>query len=485
MISILLRPLVVLERIERGTWTVLVGVLFLAVGFSSHWCQVPSTLLSGYDRGNFRIQFNEPTEAFALRIMVLIVAAVLIFGLVRGERTRFAARFLVWALLTATLVFPYALRLWDPEITFDSEVIWNSLDAVALSEMDQSYNAQQLDWRGDQQMIPLNTKRLMQWLGAPLAVMLPGSPGGAKPGPDGSEGRVGSPISDGLDLSIFRLSRLPDVTSELFGYSNAFLNLAGRGWYFSLIGAIVALLGIYLPSDRGIRFFLRDMRWTAACWALLLVVLLIPRAISDVLLAEADVAIARGDNAIAEHDLREATFWKPTLRYSLLSHEKLGELTRARNCDNCPESLLSVAYNDLLSSRFIEGIEELERFRKLYPDRAESSYWLGFAYIQRGTELFNKGEVSAASESWRKALQYTPTDSMALWGLALAQLRLRQFDAASRSLEAIVQLQNTVSFRPFPIASQWRVIAAWAALQRGDIGRAHDLYSLSLTPENW
>ena len=44
MISILLRPFVILERIERGTWTALVGVLFLALGFSSHWLQVPSTL---------------------------------------------------------------------------------------------------------------------------------------------------------------------------------------------------------------------------------------------------------------------------------------------------------------------------------------------------------------------------------------------------------------------------------------------------------
>ncbi len=76
--------------------------------------------------------------------------------------------------------------------------------------------------------------------------------------------------------------------SEIFGYSNAFLNLAGKGWYFSLIGTIVALLGLYLPSDRGVRFFLRDMRWMAACWALLLVVLLTPRAISEALLAEAD-----------------------------------------------------------------------------------------------------------------------------------------------------------------------------------------------------
>jgi len=120
MISILSGPFAFLERIERRTWTVLVGLLFLIVGFSSHWLQVPSTLLSGFDRGNFRIVLIEPTEAFALRMMVLIVAAVLVFGLIRGETTRFAVRFLVWALLTATLVFPYAVRLCDPEITFDS-----------------------------------------------------------------------------------------------------------------------------------------------------------------------------------------------------------------------------------------------------------------------------------------------------------------------------------------------------------------------------
>ena len=230
------------------------------------------------------------------------------------------------------------MRLWDPEITLDSEEIWNSLDTVALTEMDQSYNTQQLDWRGDQEITPLSSKSLMQSLGAPLSVILPGAPGGAKPGPEGSEGRVGSPITDGLDLSIFRLARVEDVMSEIFGYSNAFFNLAGRGWYSSLIGTIVVLVGLYLPSDRGTRFF-RDIRWVAACWALLLVVLLNPRAISEALLAEAEVAIASGDNGIAEQNLRQAAFWKPNLRYSFLFNEKLGQLTRARNCDSCPEIL--------------------------------------------------------------------------------------------------------------------------------------------------
>lgn len=485
MISMLSWPFVVLERIERGTWTVLVGLLFLAGGFLFRWCLVPSTLLSGFDGGDFRIEFIEPTGVIALRMMVLITVAVLLFGLIRGERHRFAARAAVWALLAATLTFPYTLRLWDPEITFDSETIWNSLDAVALSAMDHSYNEQQLDWRGYEQIIVLSTKRLAQTLGAPLAVILPSAPGGGKVGPEGTEGRIGSPLEDGLDLSIFRLARLADVMSEIFGYSNAFLNLAGKGWYLSIIGTIVALVGLYLPRDRGNRFFLRDIRWVAGCYALLLIALLSPRLVSEILLTEADVAFARGDSPTAERDLHEAARWKPTIGYSLLFHEKLGQITRARYCNNCPESLLSVAYNYLIDGMFVDGIEELERFRARYPDRLESRYWLAFAYEQRGIELFNSGETSAAAESWWKALQYGPTNTLSLWGLALAQFRMGQFDAAATSLNAIVKLQNTVSFKPFPVTSQWRVAEAWAALKRGDAARAHDYYSLSVTPENW
>lgn len=485
MASWLWRPFIALVQIERGAWTILVSVLFLAIGFSFPWYSCPSTLHSGFDRGEFRIESFEPPATIALRLLTLIVAAILLFTLFRGERARFAFRIAPWLLLTAVLMFPPALPIWEPEVALDGAILWNSLDEMIWTEMDHSYENQQTVWHRDDVLIQPGAGEL-QLLERPLAGLFPvpsGAGGGF--GPEVTIGRSGSALLDGLDMTLFRSARLPEVFSQLFGYSNAFLNLAGKGWFFSLMGSVVAIIGIYVPGSRGPRAFRRDIRWLAPGFVVALAALMAPHVYAESHLIAYQQALARGDNQLAERHLRTAARWRPVLNYYALYQSSLGQLTRARNCGDCAETLLSLSFDALNASRFPESIDYVERFARRFPDRQDARYWIGLVYTQAGVHYYQNGEDSVAAEDWWKALQFMPTSAWPLWGLALVQLHMRQFDAAERSVRQIVDLQKTIFWKRLPATSQWYGAEAWAAFRRGDTARAHDFYSLSLTPEDW
>jgi hypothetical protein len=481
----LLQPLFALESVERGTWTILVGLVFLAAGISYHWLLVPSNALSSFEAGVLNIAVIEPEEAVLLRVVVLIASSFLLFGLLRGERHRFAMRAGVWAVLLAALSFPSAIMLWEPRIALDAATTWNELENVIVVEIDSSYDEQQTAWRRDQKLVPLNTKQLAR-LSRPLSDLFPSAPGGGGGiAPSGTLGRAGSLFSDGVDVTMFRFARIQDVAAHIFGYSNAFLNLARRGWYATLIGSIIVIIGLYLPLHRGGRSFTRDMRVVLPCCALLLAMLLAPRAIADRLIAEGELAQARGDNPAAEANFRAAAAWKPILNYTVAFHAKLGEFSLARNCFDCAESLLNLAEKAVHAHRFSEAIDFLERCRSLHPTCPHIDDWLGFVYAQRAVDLYNTGQDSAAAADWWKALSYVPLGAKSVYGLVLTQFHLRDFDAAAQSMKQIVEIQKLFFWKRPPPTSQWHVAEAWAAFQRGDIAQAHAFYSLALTPENW
>ena len=153
---------------------------------------------------------------------------------------------------------------------------------------------------------------------------------------------------------------------------------------------------------------------------------------------------------------------------------------------SCPESLLSLAYDNLNKGKFRESVDDMERFERQYPERRNyTKYFLGLAYQELGIDLYRAGQESAAAETWRKGLQYLPTSAWYYWQLALVQFHSRQFEEAANSMQHILQLQQTIFWKRLPAAAQLYVAKSWGALKHGDIALAHSYYSRSLTPENW
>ena len=234
---------------DRGAWTVLVAVLFLTVGFLFRWEQVPSTERSYLYADRLELKFSESVLALPLRMAVMIVACLLLFEVLMGERQRFLGRAGAWIILALTLAFPYAVNLWEPEVAYDGATVWNSLDEMIWTEMDRAYQFMQTQWRIDEPLSHPGSTELAL-LERPLAGLFP-TPSGAGRGfgPEGTNGRVGSALLGGLDFTFFRSARTPEVFSSILGYSNAFLNLASKGWYFSLMGSLIAIIGLYLPGS--------------------------------------------------------------------------------------------------------------------------------------------------------------------------------------------------------------------------------------------
>ena len=386
-----------------------------------------------------------------------------------------------------TLAFPYAVNLWEPEVAYDGATVWNSLDEMIWTEMDRAYQFMQTQWRIDEPLSHPGSTELAL-LERPLAGLFP-TPSGAGRGfgPEGTNGRVGSALLGGLDFTFFRSARTPEVFSSILGYSNAFLNLASKGWYFSLMGSLIAIIGLYLPgSPNTMTTLRRDLRGVAVCYALFAALLIAPRFIAERYLINWETALARGDRVMAEENLREAAKWRPILNYDIEYLAKLGELARDRNCMSCPELLLSLAYDNLNKGKFRESVDDMERFERQYPERRNyTKYFLGLAYQELGIDLYRAGQEFAAAETWRKGLQYLPTSAWYYWQLALVQFHSRQFEEAANSMQHILQLQQTIFWKRLPAAAQLYVAKSWGALKHGDIALAHSYYSRSLTPENW
>jgi tetratricopeptide (TPR) repeat protein len=473
-----------LEKVERGFWTIVVGLLGLLIGATGDWYTVPTTLATSFTGpGRLEISGAEPAEAVVLRVLLAALCGLMLAALVAGERYRFALRFPVWLMFVAVLAFPYAVNLWEPDLTLDAQLVWNSNEATTWEQIDNSYQQQQVAYRADQRLF-VNGRR-MYWVENPMALMYPAGPGGGGGMAGNAYGAVVEPVAEGLDLSAFRFSRHFEVIPRILGYSSTFTNLAGRGWYFGAMGLFVLLSGLYLHSGRGARAFNRDMRIVMPVLLLIIAALIGPRMVAEQYVTAANRAVAAGDNRLAESYFREAAQWKPILRYQLNYQAALGELTEQRNCATCAETLLGNADQLMQRNSFSAAIDLLEWYRRLYPDRPEARYWMGFAYIQRGVNLFNANQASAAAEDFLRGLSYTPTDSLAWYGLALAELRLQDWDAAATAMANVAEVQRFFFFKGAPPKGQWYAVEAWAALRRGDVPLAHHFYSIGLTPEEW
>jgi hypothetical protein len=332
-----------LERTERGTYTILLGLLGLAVGITAEWYVIPSSFLTRID-GDGAISFVnvEPVAANVLRLATFLIGVLLGVTLWFDERHRFVVRWPVWALLAAYLSFPCWLNQWRYEFALDSARLNNSVDRV-ISQMDYSYDQQQMGYRQWQVLIPVGFHSACTTCSA----------GNISTGKTSERlDDVQLPIEDGLDLTFFKFSRQEDVLTNVLGYSNAFFLLAGKGWYLGAVGCVVALIGLYLPRPARRAAMRRDLPLVALGALTVALAIFAPRAVAEYDMVFGDYAAARGDNLAAIEYYRDAVVWKPVLKSEISYYAVIGKILRQQFCDLCPESLLSKAYDDMLAFNF-------------------------------------------------------------------------------------------------------------------------------------
>ena len=447
-----------LARVDKARYLVLGGGAVLAGAALLPWAAVPASSTSALGTaGALALASAAPWPELLARLAALLGGLSFVLAALRpAPPGRWAVR-AAWALAAALLAYPCWVKQWAPEQNADARLLYAEMDRV-LNDVERNITEQQVDWR--------------DWQVCADATL--------------ADHAAVNPAEGTWDSSLFAPNRWDFALDEVLGVSPELLGFFRPALLAALLNALVfVLLGLHAAGGAGLAGFSRGLCGGLLSLGVLLAVPLVPRAAGEYLLAEADQAFARGEQQEALRCLTKARFWKPALRYSWWYRHRLGRVTQLLDRGQDADTYLALAYEDFLAGRPGDSVARLYQAQELAGPGPEVRLFLGLAFAEAGLHAFNNGQYGLAKEYWEEALARAPTNPTPWYGLSLVYLRARQFDRAARCSEQVARLQKSLGYRRLTAASQAYLTGAWAALHRGDLPAAHDLYSRSLTPENW
>jgi hypothetical protein len=449
---------VALARVDKARYLVPGGGVVLAGGAYLPWGAVPASSTSTLGpSGALTLASEAPWPELLGRLVTLLGGLSFIVAALRpAPPGRWACRG-AWVLSAALLAYPCWIKQWAPEQGADARVLYAEMDRV-LNDMERNTAEQQVDWR-DWQLF--SDEAL-------------------------ADHSALAPTEGTWDSSLFALNRWDFALGEVLGVSPELLVFFRPVLLAALLNALLfVLLGLHAANGAGLAGFSRGLCGGLLALAVLLAVPLVPRAVAEYLLAEAERAFSRGENQEALRCLRKARGWKPALRFSWWYRHRLGQVTQLLDRGEDADTYLALAYEDMLAGRPGDSVARLSRAQELAGPSPELRLFLGLAFAEAGVRAFNKGQYGLAKDYWEESLARAPTNPMPWYGLSLLYLRARQFDRAANCCGQVARLQKFLGFRRLTGGSQAYLTGSWAALHRGDLPAAHELYSRSLTPENW
>jgi tetratricopeptide (TPR) repeat protein len=458
MFARLLKMAAGLARVDKARYLVLGGGAVLAGAALLPWAAVPSSSTSALGpAGALALASEAPWPELLWRLAALLGGLSFVLAALRPAAPGRWVCGAAWLLGAALLAYPCWVTQWAPQQNADARLLYFEMERV-INDMERNTTEQQVDWR-DWQVFTDET------LADHAAV---------------------NPTEGTWNSSLFAPNRWDFALGEVLGVSPELLGFFRPPLLAALLNAVVfVLLGLHAASGAGLAGFTRGLCGGLLALGVLLAVPLVPRAVGEHLLAEADRAFARGEQQEALRCLVKARAWKPALRYSWWYRRRLGQVTQLLDRGQDANTYLALAYEDFLAGRPGECVARLYRAQELAEADPSVRLFLGLAFAEAGLRAFNNGQFGLAKDYWEEALARAPTNPMPWYGLSLLYLRTRQFDRAARCSEQVVRLQKSLGYRRLTAPSQAYLTGSWAALGRGDLPAAHDLYSRSLTPENW
>jgi len=439
---------------DRAVYLFLLAIPVLFISAMSHWYYVP-VWESG--RGQWLESSLSFGEALARLLMLLTALAVPYFCLRKPIVSRFFQR-VCWSLLILVAFFPFYISHWQPEQFMAGNIIHQELERVS-ADMEANMVHQQRDWRYWQEM---DSSVFGNYKGVTI------------------------PEKDGWAMSYLYPSAHQYIFQQIFSYSNDFLNVVSRGWVFAGSGLIILLIAMSLvPVSPGAGRF-PNVIFICGITVFFVVLLVMPRAISEYQLQKAEHYAAQGNTSQAIELYRSAVDWKPSLRFSLdYYHSSLGVLLNKRGCNYCYETLMMRFAEYIGKGKTTQARITLSLIEQMYPRRSEVAFWFDALNNRMAIEAFNLGQYSLAAEYWESSRQFVPFNPVSHYGLALVNVKLKRFSQASESLEKLVTLQEYLTFKRLTIKGQYIVMQGWSAYWNDDYHNAFQLYSLGLTPEVW
>lgn len=445
-------------NVDRSIYAILGGCLFLAASAYFNWLSVPSAELSSVSAGGDLVVVDgTPLVGVIARTGVGVFAGLVVLALLLGRSTAFRMRRPAWVMGALVLSLPFLINQWDERVQRDLWQLYADLDRIS-TDLDHRFNQYQVQWR------------TLQTFEDPEAYTI----------------YLTSSYEDVIDIDIFDPIRLRQIIQEILGFSDAFVNIAGAGWYLAICGFIALIHGMYLlRPEKTRRNTGPDSLFAMATLVAVFGLWLAPRVVAEFLVARVDRALATGQMERVVPALTEAALWKPFIKGTLDYRADLGNAYLAAGCTTCPATYLAETASFMKGRQFLAAATSLEQYLQYVPDDLSMARWLATAYTEQGIKYFNAGQIAKAGELFGKAIALFPTRPVAWYGLTFVDLRHHDFEAAARDWKAISALQSYMGFKRLPIGAETRTAAAWAAYRAGDYEGAHASYSLAHSPDSW
>lgn len=454
------RAKIILSSLTREGLAMAAGAGACIVAGTRAVIEVPSAALSyiGPDE-TLIIVHHSWGYAALLRGLVLTFGLFVLLTLLRGTRVAVQMRYTATALLFAFCTLPQILMIARADIVRDAHLTFLTVDLV-VEDMEANFNLQQVDWRRWQDFTKTMGEAVSAIPSVPVVQMV-------RP----------------LDTS---WAMLTQVSSVNLGLTRATLNTLRVGYYLSIAGLVCFLFGAY-SGDPGAM-----VRRAQDRLLIPLVVLVVFGSIQALRLQSQSYAIdartfaVRGEFEQAIEAHAKALTYNPLAAYDLTLNEVGPQRARNLMCDSCWETRLEEGKSLVRSRHDIDGMVLLLHITK---DEMGAQpgyrYWLANYLTLAGMKKFNEGNVSAADRDFRRALQAVPFDGLAWYGRALVQNRMGNHARAADFLENVLEVQKQVNFQRLTLRAQLILMQSWDQFQKGNLEAAHQLYSLSLTPEAW
>jgi tetratricopeptide (TPR) repeat protein len=448
-----------LKNWTRSEWLLLAALGGLALGVMRPWYTLPPATLEA-----FHASLWAPT---LMRLLPVVAAVGVLHVLCTGRRER-GVRYVLWASLTACVLFPFLVTFASPAVTYMATAFDVQRDSVAY-HVETHFPDVQAQWKQSIRLDPYT--EIAPYLAEgftlggldPLQTLPPGRPFNA----DSS--------------AFFQAPSWDRVVVEGMSYSPGFLGCAGWGWPISAGAIIVALLAVYLVVPEGLyNDAQRLWPWLAGSLGVVVLLIFLP----TVVMRQMQVWQARGQNARASRAAHLLYACYPPVRGDAQFVTQMAEIDA------------ELGQVDPAQLAFAKGIEhqrtgQLDLARVQFEKSLEldDNYLtrglLSSIYLRLGVQLYEQGQPSAAAMMFQLVREAFPEHIQATYFEMIAQAVNANFAASAKLAGQLRDVQHYFRLPGIASMGQAYLHDAWADYRAGRVDAAWQAYQKSVDRRAW
>ena len=387
------------------------------------------------------------------RMGSLFVAIIYMFYRFRGYRESDRPTVLTSSSLSALLLFPGLVMVWEPALSARANWLQIQHENLTWAGGDLLTNLEYSRESWKDRVYLVDTPRLIDLVRVPDSVP-----------------------------EVFQLSRL-STWFETFGYSNRFCQFVGLGWFASLLGMLILILNSCLPDGRlDRRRTMRAMMGGVATLVAGLVGVATPVVIAAHQLEQARGATMRGFYLQAQEYLDRAVWILPALAHETsfvaqnglldfrlgMEGKPTGRLFRANLLERRGRDTQAMdVYHELIASTPKDSAVHREALR---------------AVLRSGIVALNAGQLDIAIDRLEDVLRAEPCSPKANYAILLAYLRTNQRENLERSVRRI---EAVYAYFRLPtkriVLASCHEVEMFAALRSGEMD---DVFRSSIRAKN-